>query len=326
VRAVVRAGARLHLGFLDLNGSCGRRFGSIGVALEEPRCTVMACPAPAGAPPAAPEPVRAILDRLGPALGGRAVAVELIEAIPPHAGLGAGTQLGLAVALAAARATGRPLPIRELARWLGRGERSGVGVAAFEGGGLVIDAGHPADDGGAGPAAGDARPPEPPPVIFQHPLPDDWRFVLARPRAPAGLSGPAERRAFAALPPMDAARVGRICRLTLMQVVPAVLAGDIRGFGAGITEIQATLGEYFAPCQGGRYATRAGSEAAELALAEGAHGVGQSSWGPTVFALVLGAAAAEALAGALRARLGGRLAWVGVSRARNRGAACEELP
>ena len=52
---------------------------------------------------------------------------------------------------------------------------------------------------------------------------------------------------------MDTERVGRICRLTLMQVAPAVLTGDIRTFGAAITEIQEVVGEYFAPYQGGVY-------------------------------------------------------------------------
>jgi beta-RFAP synthase len=240
----------------------------------------------------------------------------LIEAIPSHAGFGAGTQLALAVALAATRAAGGPVSIRALARQLGRGQRSGIGVAAFETGGLVIDAGHRTE--------GDGR--EPPPVIFQHPLPDDWYFVLATPRAEPGLAGAAEQRAFRELPPMDANRVGRICRLTLMQVAPAVLTGDIRTFGAAIAEIQAAVGDYFAPRQGGRYATETGCEAAEFLLARGAHGVGQSSWGPTVFALALGAAAASTLADSLRSALGGRLAWVGVSRARNQGASCEEMP
>jgi len=32
----VTAPARLHLGFLDLNGGLGRRFGSLGLALEQP--------------------------------------------------------------------------------------------------------------------------------------------------------------------------------------------------------------------------------------------------------------------------------------------------
>jgi beta-RFAP synthase len=322
-RVVVEAGARLHLGFLDLNGGCGRRYGSIGVALERPRCVVEACPRPDGGDATTTEPIRAILSRLGPDLETDAVTVQLVEAIPSHAGFGAGTQLALAVALAASRAAGRPLSIRELARRLGRGQRSGIGVAAFERGGLVIDAGHPSEED-HGAALDESDGPEPPPVIFQHPLPDDWCFVLATPRAAPGLSGPAERRAFQDLPPMDAERVGRICRLTLMQVAPAVLTGDIRSFGAAITEIQETVGEYFAPYQGGRFASTTGCEVVELARARGACGGGQSSWGPTVFALVRGEPAARALADALRGAFGERLASVGVSRARNRGASCRE--
>ena len=328
MRTIVQAGARLHLGFLDLNGACGRRFGSIGVTLERPRCTVEAVPAPGGAAPAPPDSVRRILDRLGDSLSpdpeDGAVAVRVIETIPPHTGFGSGTQLALAVAVAATRAAGRSTSVRELARRLGRGQRSGIGVAAFESGGLVIDAGHPSEDD-AGLAPPDDAP-EPPPVVFQHPLPDDWHFVLATPRAEPGLSGAAERRAFRDLPPMDAERVGRICRLTLMQVAPAALTGDIRTFGAAITEIQDTVGRYFAPCQGGRYATETGCAVTELALARGAHGVGQSSWGPTVFALVLGETAANDLVGTIRGTFGDRLAWTGASPARNRGASCESRP
>ena len=127
----------------------------------------------------------------------------------------------------------------------------------------MIDAGHRVDD--ADPAGIDAE--EPPPVIFQHPLPDDWHFVLATPRAAPGLSGTAERQAFRDLPPMAGERVGRICRLALIQVAPAALTGDIRTFGAAVTEIQAIVGEYFAPHQGGRFATQAGCEVTEHALA-----------------------------------------------------------
>jgi len=322
MRVIVEAGARIHLGFLDLNGACGRRFGSIGVSLERPRCVVEATAAVRAAESAS-DLVRTILDRLGPELDDVAVTARLTEAIPSHAGFGSGTQHALAVALAATHAAGRSLPIRDLARRLGRGQRSGIGIAAFERGGLVIDAGHRVgEDDDAMLDAIDG--PEPPPVVFQHPLPDDWRFVLATPRATPGLSGATERRAFRDLPPMDEDRVGRICRLTLMQVVPAVLTGDIRVFGAAITEIQQLVGEYFAPCQGGRFASRAGCEVTELALSRGAHGVGQSSWGPTVFALVANEARADALADEIRTDFGDHLAWVDVSRARNRGASCQE--
>src|SRR5262245_13596103 len=120
MRTIVEAGARLHLGFLDLNGACGRRYGSIGVALERPRCALAAGPGPRGAGVASSEPVQAALERLG--LGNGIVHARLMEAIPSHSGFGAGTQHALAVALAASRALGQSLPIRELARRLGRGQ------------------------------------------------------------------------------------------------------------------------------------------------------------------------------------------------------------
>jgi beta-RFAP synthase len=269
--------------------------------------------------------VRPILERLGPDLGDVPVSARLVEAIPSHAGFGSGTQHALAIALAATRAAGRPAPIRTLARRLRRGQRSGIGIAAFERGGLAIDAGHALEDHG-----NDPHPPidgpEPPPVIFQHPLPDDWHFVLATPHAGPGLSGLTEQRAFRDLPPMDDVRVGRICRLALMQVAPAVLTGDIRAFGHAITEIQELVGEYFAPRQGGRLASATGCQVAELALARGAHGVGQSSWGPTVFALVESESRARVLADEIRTAFGERLAAVDVSRARNRAASCREAP
>jgi beta-ribofuranosylaminobenzene 5'-phosphate synthase len=33
---MVTAAARLHLGFLDMNGGLGRRFGSLGLAIDRP--------------------------------------------------------------------------------------------------------------------------------------------------------------------------------------------------------------------------------------------------------------------------------------------------
>jgi predicted sugar kinase len=36
-RVTVTVPARLHLGFVDLNGELGRRFGSLGIAIDTPR-------------------------------------------------------------------------------------------------------------------------------------------------------------------------------------------------------------------------------------------------------------------------------------------------
>jgi beta-RFAP synthase len=322
MRVVVETAARLHLGFLDLNGDCGRLFGSLGVAVEAPRCVVEARPAgPTEAPGEPIDEVPGVLEAVGRALGdARPVAVRLRETIPRHVGLGSGTQLRLAVALAASRALGRELPVRELARVAGRGRRSGIGIAAFEHGGFVVDAGHRREESAAR-ADGEI-----PPVVLRCPVPEDWRFVLITPADAGGLSGSEEESAFHTLPPMRSDTVGRICRLVLVKAAPALVTGDIGAFGEAITEIQRLVGEHFAAYQGGGvYASPTGKCAADLALERGAVGVGQSSWGPTVFALARGEDVAAGLAAELGRALGNE-ATVWCTRPRNGGAACRVEP
>lgn len=313
--------ARLHLGFLDLGGDCGRVFGSIGVAIEQPRFVLEVRRADRiAAHGEAGEECRRILERLSRQLGlACGVEVRGYASIPRHVGFGSGTQLELSLAAAIARLFDLSMRTEELARLAGRGRRSGIGVATFEQGGFVVDAGRryaPTEGRGLN-AVLDG---EPPAVILRHPVPEEWFFVIVTPGHAEGVSGDREDRVFRDLPPMGDQAVGRICRLTLMKVIPGVLEDDIRGFGEAITEIQVLMGEHFAPYQGGTYATSMGREIADFALREGAYGVGQSSWGPTMFALVRGERAASGLAGKLKGHVGEGRAAIFYTRARNQGA------
>jgi beta-ribofuranosylaminobenzene 5'-phosphate synthase len=314
---IVRAPARLHLGFIDLHGGCGRLFGSLGVALETPAYLLEASivdRTEAHGPSA--DVVLDVLARLGTDQVGLSVLVR--EAIPRHRGFGSGTQLELAVAFILSKLVGDGAPVREMARRTTRGQRSGIGIATFERGGFVVDAGS-----AAGESRGDR---EMPPVIFQHPVPADWRFVILTPRGRLGLNGVREERVFAELPLMSEEKVGRISRLTLMKILPGLLTDDIQAFGDGISEIQELVGNHFAPYQGGVYATETGRRAVELALKLGASGVGQSSWGPTVFALVRGEDHARDLAEEIKASLGGESEAVFHTRASNCGVAWRTDP
>lgn len=318
MRVVVETPARLHLGFIDLNGACGRIFGSIGVALERPRYVLQASlaggilPEDPSTDPEMLETARDLCRRMGLEGG---VAIQAIESIPRHMGFGSGTQGRLAVAFAISRLAGRPTAIPELARLVGRGRRSGVGVAVFQHGGLVVDAGRR--------TGSYDRPPEGeadiPPVIFQRSVPADWIFVIVTPPERQGLSGPQEEEIFHDLPPMGEDMVGRISRLTLMKVIPGVLTDDIQGFGEAIGEIQTLVGQHFALYQGGIWATRMGKEVAVRALEQGAYAVGQSSWGPCVFSLVRGVETARRLTGVLRDLPGIGSHQVFYTRANNQG-------
>ena len=315
-RAVrVGAGARLHLGFLDLGGDLGRRFGSLGLAIDGFETDIAMRRAPRLAVQGAePQRVEALLRRLAESHRLDAdVEVAVSSAIPAHAGLGSGTQLALALALAFRRLHGLPEDLAADAAALTRGVRSGVGLGLFRHGGFMLDSGR-------GPST------VLPPIVSHLPFPPDWRAVLLIDEALEGAHGEPERAAFAALTPFPRAAAADICHRALMQVLPGVAEADFAAFGAGISAIQRRLGDYFAPAQGGGRFTspRVGEVAAALERA-GASGVGQSSWGPTGFVFAADPEAAAHLAALARETARGKLE-VRICAARAGGAQCVILP
>lgn len=309
----VFAPARLHLGFFDLDGALGRRFGSLGITLDELGTEVTAASAPdllAEGPGAG----RALdtYARIAAALDlPRTTHLTVGRSVPAHSGLGSGTQMALAVGTAATRLAGRSLSPRQIASHLGRGRRSGVGVAAFAEGGVLVD-------GGCRPGGGIA------PVIARLPFPDHWRIILIFDRIRQGVHGTTEEAAFAEPPPFRVA--ADLCRRVLMQALPALAEADIDGFGAAVGALQRAMGDHFAARQGGRFTSPEVARVLAWFESHGVFGVGQSSWGPTGFAIVggeEGAAedSAHALIEAARAAFAG---WSGLTfrlcRGRNRGA------
>jgi predicted sugar kinase len=118
------------------------------------------------------------------------------------------------------------------------------------------------------------------------------------------LHGESESAAFQALPAFSEALSGDLCRLMLMQALPALAEHDIEGFGRAIGELQRVTGDYFAPAQGGRFASPAVAQALAWFESQGIAGVGQSSWGPTGFAIVAGEGRADELARESQLRFG----------------------
>lgn len=271
----VTAPGRLHLGFFDLHGGLGRCFGSLGVALDGLSTVVSARHASdrvvhgeqAGRARAVAE---ALLESSGLQEG---VEIHVEQALAEHVGLGSGTQLTLAVGTAVARLFGLPLDTRALAAVLERGRRSGIGIGAFDHGGFLVDGGRQPQAAGV------------PPLIARMTVPSAWRWILLFDPAHRGLSGGAETSAFAGLARFPEHHAERLCRLVLMQLLPSLAEADIDAFGAALTEIQDCVGDHFAPAQSGRYASARVGRALELLRRAGAAAVGQTSWGPTGFAL-----------------------------------------
>jgi len=312
-QVTVTVPARLHLGFLDLHGGLGRRFGSLGITVEGPTTRLRLVPA-RGFEVRGPEHerVEAFVRRLAGHFGFRpAFEIGVEEAVPAHSGLGSGTQLALAVGVAVSRHLELPASPRALAQILDRGARSGISLGAFEQGGVLLDGGR-----GAGEA--------PPPIIARLPFPEAWRLLLIQDLERGGVHGSAEVAAFEALPRFPETSAARLSRLMIMQALPALAEQDYAPFCDAVGELQRTVGDHFAPAQGGRFASPAVSAVLDWLSAEGLSGIGQSSWGPTGFALLPSKAEAVRIVTAASARwpaesgLGFRLCA-----GRNQGAVCE---
>jgi beta-ribofuranosylaminobenzene 5'-phosphate synthase len=166
--------------------------------------------------------------------------------------------------------------VRDVAAAMGRGRRSGVGTAAFQAGGFVIDAGHKKGQTGR-----DATPT----VVWRRDFPADWRFIVAVPDADKGLSGRSEEGVFGALAP--SVRISEeVCRITQLRLMPALVEHDIEEFGRALTAVDRMTGAYFSDVQGGVYSGGETNAAIDALLRAGAHGAGQTSWGPAVYGLV----------------------------------------
>lgn len=292
----VEAPARLHFGVLDLHGGLGRRFGGMGAAIPAPSLLVEASRAEdvdvegADAERAAAF-ARRILGLYGQPGG---VRLRVHRAIPPHVGLGSGTQLGLAIARAVAELYELPTATRELARAVERGRRSAIGTWAFESGGFILE-------GGRRPGTDDVAP-----LLARYEIPPTWRYVVVIPTAAPGLSGDAEAEAFRRLPAPDLREVEHVAHLVLMRLLPGLVERDLEAFGSALSEIQRITGGWFAEAQGSVFAPGPTGPLIERLASAGALGVGQSSWGPTAYAIVDGAERGRELARLASAWLGSR--------------------
>ncbi len=290
----IEAYARLHFGVLDLRGSRGRWFGGIGASASAPSLLLSASPADTltvegDDADRATAFARQFLDHHHLTCG---AAIRVQRGLPSHAGLGSGTQLALSIARALAELYAVDADPRALARAMGRAQRSAIGTWTFTGGGLVVEGGRRSRSDECGP------------LIARLPFPESWRCVVVVPDGPPGISGADEAEAFARLPEPSERDVEHVSHLVLMTLLPALADGDLEPFGRALTEIQEVTGRWFAPAQGGTFASGPSRELVRHLAELGAVGVGQSSWGPTVYGIVDGADAAARLVERVKTALG----------------------
>lgn len=306
----VKTTARLHMGFFDLNGSIGRRFGSIGLALDAPVTEVdVRLFEGAKADINSDKRIAKIIEDYIKSFNlQNTFNVDCLHVMPEHAGLGSGTQMALAIGSAINQLCGLNLSLQQIALVAQRGARSGIGIGTFAHGGVVVDAGRGVET-------------NVPPVIARADFPEDWRILLIFDHHNIGTHGEQEISAFRTLPDATLASAEKLSHRVLMQALPALAEQDLASFGLAIRELQAYTGEYFAPVQGGSYASKAVEQALNYLDNQSVACFGQSSWGPTGFAIFANQNEAETCLKQLEAKFQDNLSLTfQICRGLNRGA------
>jgi predicted sugar kinase len=164
-----------------------------------------------------------------------------------------------------------------------------VGTYGFVTGGLIVEAG---------------RLPEEilSPLECRLEVPAAWRFVLVESLERRGISGVDEQQAFAALPSVSGAVRDELIAEVQLRMLPAITAQNCAAFGESMHRYGRLAGTCFASVQGGPYNGPRIEQLVDNIRSLGVSGVGQSSWGPTVFCVVENQDAAEHLADELPRR------------------------
>jgi beta-RFAP synthase len=305
----IETGSRLHFGLLDTVDP----FGGIGVMIERPLTEVVVSPSDRFVCDHQDQiRIREIVQRVAefaelPELP--KCHVEIKSRPQAHCGLGSGTQLALAVAEAVCRCLSiRCDPISIAAQMAMRGQRSAVGVHGYFRGGLIFES---ADE----PSAINS-------MRGRVELPGDWCVGLFRPsQVLQGVSGEFEREQFANLLPAGAESRSALSRI-VSQILKAGKQGCFATFASAVQQYNYESGKLFEAVQGGPYNGPAVTRVVNELIDQGANGVGQSSWGPGVFAWCESQREAEALADSLSAET----SLVAITRPRNHPRTLQELP
>ena len=304
----IEAPARLHLGFYNIKLR-SRLFGGLGLAVTAPsyrmriyRSSRLSCEG------AQVERVSRVLSEAASRLDVPGARVVVDEAIPEHVGLGSTTQLTLSIYYGLTLLYNLKVRVDEIAEISGRGRISRVGVEAFKRGGFIVDSGRTAKGR--------------PKTMARLNFPLRWSIVTVTPSGKRGFRE--EEESMEVLMPYHPPRSiqRRMLELTFLGIVPGIIERDFNLFTSSLERLQVTVGSFYSTVQGGVFCCEESMIATELIKELGGRGVGQSSWGPTVYGFFRTRASAERAAGEIVDRLSevGIKATVRVIRGRNRGA------
>lgn len=294
------SGSRLHFGLMELCHQAENCYAGLGLMLETPGFSFVLSGL------SKDQPTIALSDELRARalkvlqlakrseMGDLPAKIELSSRLPMHSGLGAGTQFAtaLATAIEVFRSNQSDPPLGDWntvedfdwlsAEWLvqasGRGLRSAIGLQGFLSGGLIWD--HGCNPTSSGPRKVECSVRE---------FPEDWRVLLLKPRIePDVVAGKNEAAMIDSIGEKPNPRREEMLLLAKEVMNTLSTSTSVAVFGELLDQYMILAAELFEKMQGGMYRSKSVEDTVRFAKSLGLHGVGQSSWGPTVFGFVEG--------------------------------------
>lgn len=283
------AHSRLHFGLVEIRTGAPYCFGGVGMMVSFPSVCLEAHDrgVARGArveTPQVPEywrdRFRSVFQSIQSSLPGlidRCVEVRWPILPEPHIGFGSGTQFSCAVVRMLMKlACESETSAREdwdvffrLMNQVGRGKRSQVGLRGFMDGGLIFDAG-----------GGGER------VTQAYVFPDSWRVLALWEPEYAGDSGQAEQDLFNACSHRENPYRDEMIGLIQNGLLPGINSADWERFSSALGRYGECAGEVFRLVQGDVYRSARIRFWVDKIRSLGVMGVGQSSWGPVVYAIL----------------------------------------
>ncbi len=271
---ILNSPSRIHLGFLELNQNSNRIFGSLGLTISkfEDIITIQENKEfeVETKNPSLKKKIEKILKIFSNIKKIKKCKIVVEKFIPIHQGLGSGTQLSLSVGFLISELNDLKMNIQEISKTLDRGNRSGIGIEAFESGGFIIDLGK------------NKKSKKLPLKFLNLKWPKTWKIILILENKLVGTSGTDEIEEFRNLKSINSKFVDQNCKAVLMKIIPGILEKNFGQFAEGIRLIQKNMSKIFYG-NPNHYASSKIKKIFSLLNKNGVLGFGQSSWGPTGF-------------------------------------------
>ena len=269
----INSPSRLHLGFIELDKSAPRNFGSLGLTISKFQNVIEIKESKkyeiATKNLYVKLKINEVFKKFKKKFFLKPFRIEVYETTPSHIGLGSGTQLALTVGLLISEFHNLKLSFKDIVKISGRGLRSGVGIESFNNGGFIVD-------------CGKGQITTIPPVFFRTEWPDEWKIILILDNSFKGLSGNDEKKQFGKISKIDPNISMVNSQTLLMNIIPSIIENNFINFCKGIQIIQKNMSRVFYNNEK-KFASKGVERIFNFLSKKKIMGYGQSSWGPSGF-------------------------------------------